>query len=130
MDRMKTFFKYFLIVAICYFGSNILIYIGINNTYKDIESHQNTNSNSIIVNIDEAKATSLNGYVKGSIKNDSAGTIKETYIKIDFYSARDVNMGTKYIKVENLVAKSTADFDIDFKFSNVSYCIISVVDEI
>lgn len=130
MDRMKTFFKYLLLLVICYFGSNTLIYAAISNTYEDIANYQYINSSSLVVTVDEAKSTSVNGYIKGTIKNNSSSKIKEQYIKIDFYSERKVNMGTKYIKVENLKAKDVVDFDLDFKFSNVSYCTITTVDEI
>lgn len=130
MDRMKTFFKYLLLLVICYFGSNTLIYAAINNTYEDIANYQYINSSSLVVTVDEAKSTSVNGYIKGTIKNNSSSKIKEQYIKIDFYSKRKVNMGTKYIKVENLKAKDTINFDLDFKFSNVSYCTITTVDKI
>ena len=128
MDRMKTFFKYVLMIAICYFGSNTLIYAGINNTYNDIANYQYLNASNIEININEAKSTSINGYIKGTIKNKSNSKIKEEYLKIDFYSERNVNMGTKYIKIENLKEKDTVDFKINFKFSNVSYCIITTVD--
>ena len=130
MDRMKTFFGYLLVVVICYFGSNVLAYVGINNIYEDIENYQYINTPSIVVNVDEAKATSINGYIEGTIKNDSNTSIKELYLKIDFYSDRKVNMGTKYIKVENLKAKEKTNFDINFKYSNVRYCTITTVDKI
>ena len=130
MDRIKTFFGYLLMVVICYFGSNVLAYVGINNIYEDIENYQYINTPSIVVTVDEAKATSINGYIKGNIKNESNKNIQEQYIKIDFYSERKVNVGTKYFKVENLKAKETANFDINFKYSNVSYFTITTVDKI
>ena len=36
MDRMKTFLMYAVMVIVCYFGSNTLIYAGINTIYEDI----------------------------------------------------------------------------------------------
>ena len=130
MDRMKTFFGYLLMIVICYFGSNVLAYVGINNMYEDIENYQYINTPGIIVTVDEAKATSVNGYIDGTIKNDSNTNIKELYLKIDCYSDKKINMGTKYIKIENLKAKDTVSFNTKFKFSNVSYCSITTVNEI
>ena len=130
MDRMKTFFGYLLMIVICYFGSNVLAYVGINNMYEDIENYQYINTPGIIVTVDEAKATSVNVYIDGTIKNDSNTNIKELYLKIDCYSDKKINMGTKYIKIENLKAKDTVSFNTKFKFSNVSYCSITTVNEI
>lgn len=130
MDRIKTFLKYALLVIICYFGSNTLIYAAINNTYDDIASYEFINSDSISVNTEEAKATSVNGYIKGTIENKSLNKIDETYIRIDFFSDKNVHMGSKYLKIENLDSKDSEEFNINFKYSNVSYCVISNVDKI
>ena len=90
MDRMKTFFKYLLLLVICYFGSNTLIYAAINNTYEDIANYQYINSSSLVVTVDEAKSTTLNGYMKGTIKNSSNSKIKEQYIRFSYFNFRHI----------------------------------------
>ena len=130
MDRMKTFLMYAVMVIVCYFGSNTLIYAGINTIYEDIANYQFVDNNQFEIKINEAKATSINGYIKGTVKNNSNLNMKEQYLKIDFFSKRNVNLGTKYIKIENLKAKQTVDFDLDFKLSNVSYYVITTTDKI
>ena len=128
MDRMKTFFKYFLLVVICYFGSNSLIYAAINNSYQDIAIYQEKTSNGLDMSGIEAKATMVNGYVKGTIKNNSNRTIMKKYIIIELYSDNNVKMGTKYLEVTNLKPGGTVNIDLNFKYSNVSYCVIDTVD--
>ncbi len=130
MDRMKTFLMYAVMVIVCYFGSNTLIYAGINTIYEDIANYQFVDNNQFEIKINEAKATSINGYIKGTVKNNSNLNMKEQYLKIDFFSKRNVNLGTKYIKIENLKAKQTVDFDLDFKLSNVSHYVITTTDKI
>ena len=130
MDRMKTFLMYAVMVIVCYFGSNTLIYAGINTIYEDIANYQFVDNNQFEIKINEAKATSINGYIKGTVKNNSNLNMKEQYLKIDFFSKRNVNLGTKYIKIENLKAKQTVDFNLDFKLSNVSYYVITTTNKI
>ena len=53
------------------------------------------------ITIEQAKATYVNGYVNGKIKNNTEETINEKYIKFEFSTLRDVNIGNKYLKIEN-----------------------------
>ena len=126
MKRLKTFFKYALCIAVFWFLSDFLIYMGINGTYKTIEARVMAEIPNI--NVAEAKATYVNGYVKGNIYNNMDEAINDKYVKISLYSPRDINLGTKYVKVENLESKKTQDFEMWFKYTDVSYCNITVVD--
>ena len=69
MKRLKTFLIYALIIAAFWLFSNILIYIAINGTYAHINTKVYTTSPEIIVG--DSKATYLNGFVKGGIKNNT-----------------------------------------------------------
>ena len=100
--------------------------MGINGTYKPIESRVMSKEPS--VNVAESKATYVNGYIKGNIYNDTSETINGKYLKIALYTSRNVNMGTKYVKIDNLEVKKTQDFEMWFKYTDVSYCNITVVD--
>ena len=126
MKRLKTFLKYALCIAIFWFLSDFLIYMGINGTYKAIEARVISEMPNI--NVSESKATYVNGYVKGNIYNNTEDVISNKYVKIDLYSKRNVNLGSKYIKIEKLESKKTQDFEMWFKYTDVSYCNITVVD--
>ena len=126
MKRLKMFFKYALCIAIFWFLSDFLIYMGIKGIYKTIEAKVMTEVPT--VNVAEAKATYVNGYVKGNIYNNTNDTINNKYLKIACYSPRNMFLGTKYVKIENLESKKTQDFEMWFKYTDVGYCEISVVD--
>lgn len=126
MKRLKTFLLYALVIAAFWFLSDFLIYMAVNGTYEPIETKVVAEVPN--VNVAESKATYVNGYVKGNIYNETNETINNKYLKIDLYSPRNVNLGTKYIKIENLEAGKTQDFEMWFKFQDVEYCNITVVD--
>lgn len=128
MKRLKTFFRYALCIAAFWFLSDFLIYMGINGTYKAMETRVMIESPNISVT--EAKATYVNGYVKGNVYNNTNDNITDKYVKMDFYSKRDVYLGSKYVRIENLEAKKSQDFEMWFKYNDVSYCNISVVDNV
>ena len=127
MKRLKTFLLYALAIAAFWFLSDFLIYMAINGTYQHIDAQ--VLSESPVINVPDSKATYVNGYVKGNIYNNTGTTISKKYIKLDLYSPRDVNLGTKYIEIENLENGQTKDFEMWFKYTDVEYCKISIVDD-
>ena len=67
MKRLKTYAIYILILVLFFVFSRILIFIGLNNTYKNIEIKQPIPEG---LSISSAKATSVNGEVKGKISEE------------------------------------------------------------
>ena len=126
MKRLKTFFIYALVIAAFWFLSNLLIYLAINGTYKSIETK--ILQEKPIINVVESKATYVNGYIKGNIYNNTEEIITNKYLKIDLYSPRNVLLGNKYVKIENLESKKTIDFEMWYKYTDVGYCNVYIVD--
>ena len=126
MKRLKIFLMYALTIAAFWLLSDILIYMAVNASYSHIESRVMVDVPNI--NISDSKATYINGYVKGNIYNNSDTAINNKYVKIDLYSPRDILLGTKYIKVEQLEPKKTIDIEMWFKYTDVEYCNITLVD--
>lgn len=128
MAKLKKYLLYVLIIAAFWIFSDILIYLSINSSYTRVDAKVYTNSPEII--IVESKATYVNGVVKGSIKNNTSDIINDKYLKIELYSARDVKLGTKYVKIENLEVDKYQDFEMWYKFTDVDYANITVTDNI
>jgi hypothetical protein len=128
MKRMKTFAIYALIVIAFFIFSNVMINVALKAQYNKINTYITENSN-VEIDINEAKATYVNGYVGGKIVNNGE-EISKIYIKIDLYTKRDVYMGTKYIQIDNLDQDETQDFRIGFKYTDVDYAKISLVNEV
>ena len=128
MARMKKFLLYALIIAAFWIFSDILIYLSINTTYANVDAKVYTNSPEIIIG--ESKATYVNGVIKGSIKNNTSEIINNKYLKIDLYSARDVKLGTKYVEIKNLEVDKYQEFEMWYKFTDVDYANVTVVDNI
>ena len=118
MDRMKIFVKYLIIVIIFYLFVDLVAYIGMKNIYRDIVDYKILNS-SPSIEIQESKATSANGYIKGVVKNNTDEKIEKIYMQIDCYNDRDSHIGTKYVKIENFNPGETKEFRINFKFAKV-----------
>lgn len=128
MKRMKTFLIYALLIVALWVFSDIVIYLTINGTYKPKEARVYATSPQII--IEENKATYINGIVRGRIKNNTEEILDNTYLKIDMYSKRDVNLGTKYVKINNLNKDEVQEFEMGYKFTDVDYVIISTTNNV
>ena len=128
MKRLKKFLIYALTIAAFWIFSDILIYLSINSSYTNVDTKVYVNLPEIIVG--ESRATYVNGFVKGSIKNNTEGIINDKYLKIELYSARDIKLGTKYVKIENLEPSKYQEFEMWYKFTDVDYANITVTDNI
>ena len=126
MDRVKTFIKYALwIVAFAVF-SEILINVGLNSTYREMEKTGNIPEQ---VTINQAESTSVNQRIRGTITNSGDEDLNGKYMKMDFYSERGVFLGEKYIPIQNVNKGETTDFEIFSKLQNAKSYVVSIVDE-
>lgn len=126
MDRVKTLFKYAIWVILFWILSDVLIYFGINSTYKDIVS-KNEISNQITIN--NAEATTVNGRILGTVTNNEENDISEKYLKVDLYSDIGNIVGTNFLEIGNLGTIETKSFETYFKIQNVKSYEINIVDE-
>lgn len=125
MARMKTFFIYFILVIAFFIFSQIMIYIALNTTFQ----YKNIEIKTTIPMEVEVQATSINGFAKGKIINNTENEIQNKYIKIECYSKYDTLMGTKYIKIDKVSAKEEKEFEVHFNFNKVDRAVIDIVDE-
>lgn len=127
MNRMKVLFKYVILLIVVYVVSNILIWGLLRVSYRDIKNYT-IDVPTLNVTVEEARSTSRDGYIKGKINNITDQNITNKFLKIDLYSERDVLLGTKYIKIENMYAYEIYKYDIDFKIGNVKSFKITLTD--
>lgn len=127
-NRIRTFGIYALCVILFFIFSNIMIELALKTSYDPIDTYK-TEPTGIEIDINEAKATYVNGYVGGTIKNNNQ-EIEKTYIKIDLYTKRDVYMGSKYIELANLKQAETREFRIGFQYTDIDYARITLVNEV
>ena len=125
MDRMKTFFKYALWVVLFFIFSEFLINVGLNSSYRDMERRDSTSQVQII----EAKSTLVNGKVKGIITNSEEDYLTGKYVRIDYYSKRDILVGTKYIEINTTENNRTQDFSTYFELQEVTSYEVSIVNQ-
>lgn len=123
MDRLKTFAKYAIWLILFWILSDILIYLGMNSTYKTIKPRGEIPEGIEIV---QMQATTVNGRAKINVKDSS---LNKKFLKIDLYSARGTNLGTQYIEIGNVKENQNKELETYFRISEVKSYEISVVEE-
>lgn len=119
MKRLKTLGKYLLLLIAVFIISRILIFIGLNSTYGKISLKDAAPEG---ITISSAKATSVNGEIKGHISEK----IDSKYVKFNLYSDLDTLMGSYYISPSEL---ENGDFEFYFKFNYIESYSIELTNE-
>ena len=107
---------------------DILSFGYIYSTYKTIEQYEIVVTNPDVT-VEKAKATNVNGFVEGKIRNNGTTTISNQYLKFDFYSERGVKVGTKYLKVDTLGESTEKEYKVQFRFDNVKYFTVNLATQ-
>ena len=114
MQRLKTFFIYAILVVAFFLFSQIMIFFAIHTTYHE-KSY--TIKADIPIQV-EVKATSVNGQVTGNLVNSTDQTIKNEYIKLEFY----------YVEITQLKPGEKLDFERKFNYNKVDKVVLDVVE--
>ena len=99
----------------------------IKTMYHDIKVYE-IQSELPTVTVSEAKATNVNGYIKGELKNESENEISGKSL---FFVLFDENLnlvGTEYIEIDTMLAGETKSYELKFKKDNVNSFFVTVVD--
>ena len=126
MSTVKQFAKYVIWIILFWILSDILIYYGLNSTYKDIENKGDNISN---VTVSEAEATKVNGRIIGKITNSEESNLNGKYLKINLYAKSGNLLATEYVDVGNLRANEVKSFESYFKMQDVKSYDINIVDK-
>ena len=126
MSRLKTFAKYAIWIILFWILSDILIYYGINSTYKNLKIKNEIPSQ---VTVKNAEATKVNGRIKGTVANSEDSDLSGKYLKIDLYADSGNLLATEYQEIGNLRTNEVKNFETYFKMQDVKEYEISVVDE-
>lgn len=119
MKRLKTFGKYILLLVGFFFFSRILIFIGLNNTYDNINLIGTVPDGIVITS---SKATSVNGEVKGIISEK----IDSKYVKFDFYTDIGTLAGSYYLTPSEL---ENENFEFYYKLNYIEFYRVELTDE-
>lgn len=121
MSRMQTFAIYVLIIVGFFLLSIFLEGQLINQMYNNIsgtsrgEFEYNGENIGLDVEVKDAKATNMNGYITAKMTNNSDKVIDKAYLRIDLFANQDVKALTRYMEINNLKPGETKEYKLKFR---------------
>ncbi len=119
--------RWFLWGIILFIFVTIGTSLAVKSMYKSIRTYE-IQTDIFSVKIDDAKSTKTNGYIKGSIQNQSEEDITGKYIKFTFYNEKNEDIGREYIEVGSIRPQQIKTYEVKFRYPNVEKFIVTVSD--
>ena len=134
MSRLKQLFIYGLLIVGFIIFSLIMEDALIKSTHKRISGEVNSteegSSSGVTIDNVVADASSSNGTIKFTVKNDTSDTEKEGYVKVDLYNDRGQKAITQYVKIDKLLPGESRDYELKFKGNNIKSYKLTYMDTI
>lgn len=127
MDKMKKYFTFLIILILFYLFSNFIAYEALKTSLVPIENYS-IECESPQINIEDACSSKVNGYVKGTVKNNTDSIIENKYIKVNFISKAGNVILSKYAEISKLNPGDEQEFKINFNAENITSFSADVVD--
>ena len=126
---MKKLTKYAIWLILGFIFVSVMCYLfAIQMFYPFNENDYSINTSYPEVTIKDAKHTNYNGYVEGTIKNNTDNDMPNLYIRIEFKNKDGVEKCTESYYIENLKANSSQDFKVIYDAQNVTKFDLSIAD--
>lgn len=120
--------RWFLWGILLFVFVSVGVYFCIRSIYRTVDNYEIDAINPA-VRVVEAKATNVNGYVKGEVKNLSQEEIRGKYIKFAFFTKNENNIGNEYIEIGNLAVGESKTYEVKFRYNNIERFVVTITDE-
>lgn len=123
--NLRRYFIWFILLFVFVTIGSIF---AIKTMYHDIKAYEIQGTNPSIT-VNEAKATNVNGYIKGEVKNESEEELNDKYLLFLLYNNNNELVGEEYIEISSLSANESKTFELQFKRDNVDRFVVTITDE-
>lgn len=128
MKTLKMFAKLLVIFVAFYIFSEVVSREYLRSTYSSLERIEIVEQTPKI-EVEESKATKVDGYIEGRVINTANDNTANKYIKVDCFSKYNNYLGSEYAKIGNLANGESNRFKVKYNFNDVENVKVSVTDE-
>ncbi len=125
MEKLKEYGKYILWIVGGFILSSILIYIGLNATYKNMLIKGKL-PDQVVVDI--GQATKVNGRIYGEVTSTEENNLNGKFLEVEIYNKRGEVLGRKYLEITGTQINSPKKFKVNFVTENVRAYGIKIID--
>lgn len=117
MKTLKLFGKLLLAFILLFIFVDVMSFAYIASTYREVKDYA-VKENRVDIQIQEVKTTNVNGYIKGTIKNQG-DRIDHLYLGANCYSDKGNELDTVYTELSDLEAGQQKDFTLYYECQGV-----------
>ena len=123
-NNLKRYLIYFIII---FTFVGIGTYMTVKTMYHDIQAYEIDASNPTVT-VSEAKATNVNGYVRGEVINEGEEDISNRYLLFILCDENNEVISMEYIDIGTISVGQTKTYELKFKADNIDRFYITVTD--
>ena len=135
MDKLKTFLIYVLIIVGFFVVSEFLsgqlikqMYTKLEGTVEKEFQYQGQDL-ALDVEIIDARATNMNGYITARVTNNTDVTVDKAYLKLDLFAKEDIKAVSRYMEITDLKPGESKDYTLKFRAGYVDTYKVAVKED-
>lgn len=128
MGTLKKLWKYFLIFIAVFVIVGFLTNMAMKEHYEDMSNYE-IKCESPNITVSESKSASTNGYINGTVTNNTGEYLPLKYLKVDFYDKDNIYLGTEYKELKYFNVNETIKFEFNYIYNNVGKIELNITDE-
>ena len=125
--QTRNFRRYFIWFILLFAFVTVGSILAIKSMYQNIAVFQ-TNNTVPTITVQEAKATNVNGYIKGELRNESEEEISGKYLLFVLLDENQEIIGTESIAIDLIAVGETKSYDLEFRRDNVEGVYVTITD--
>ncbi len=126
--QTRNFRRYFIWFILLFAFVTIGTILAVRSMYKDIELYRIQDTNPIIT-VQEAKATNVNGYIKGNIINDQEEDVTNKVLIFFLYNSENELLSTETLDIGTLSTNQSKTYEFKFRVNNVDRFLVAITDK-
>ena len=128
METLKRFRMYLLMFIGFFILMTVLTNFLMRDDYKSI--NYEIKAEFPVVEVTECKAAYSNGYIKGSVTNNTEELINLKYLQVNLYDENEVYLGSVYKELKLFNVNESINFDMSYNYLNIDKVTLNFVNEI
>lgn len=125
--QTRNLIRWFLYIVIIFAFVGVGTAICVKSMYQPFTNYI-IEENILDLKVNEAKKTNANGYIECQITNNENVATNGKYIKAEFYTKNNVNIGNEYVEIGTVNSQETKTYELKFRYSNVERMVLKIVD--
>lgn len=126
--QTRNFRRYFIWFILLFAFVSIGSVMAVKSMYQDMTIYRIQETNPQIT-VSEAKATNVNGYIKGAISNNSDESITDKNLTFFLYNSNNELKATEYIDIGTLSEGQSKTYELKFKEDDIDRFLVAITNK-